>query len=129
VAKKLTDSTDRFFDMLRDPSTSHKVLFRVAVPAALKFHKVRQTAAEFFTEVGVSYSDSPLNDDQHRREPRPGEYIRDGGLVRWPDLEPMRLYDALRVALIRRMSAENPLWGADFITIISESNFRYRQRY
>jgi hypothetical protein len=41
----------------------------------------------------------------------------------------MRLYDALRVALIRRMSAENPLWGADFITIISESNFRYRQRY
>jgi 3-(3-hydroxy-phenyl)propionate hydroxylase len=96
VAKKLTDSTDRFFDMLRDPSTSHKVLFRVAVPAALKFHKVRETAAEFFTEVGVSYSDSPLNDDQHRREPRPGEYIRDGGLVRWPDLEPMRLYDALR---------------------------------
>jgi 2-polyprenyl-6-methoxyphenol hydroxylase-like FAD-dependent oxidoreductase len=96
VAKKLTDSTDRFFDMLHDPSTSHKALFRVAVPAALKFHKVRETAAEFFTEVGVSYSDSPLNDDQHRREPRPGEYIRDGGLVRWPNLEPMRLYDALR---------------------------------
>jgi 3-(3-hydroxy-phenyl)propionate hydroxylase len=96
VAKKLTDSTDRFFDMLLDPSTSQKVLFRVAVPAALKLHKVRETAAEFFTEVGVSYSDSPLNDDQHRREPRPGEYIRDGGLVRWPNLEPMRLYDALR---------------------------------
>jgi 2-polyprenyl-6-methoxyphenol hydroxylase-like FAD-dependent oxidoreductase len=96
VAQKLTDSTDRFFDMLLDPSTSQKVLFRVAVPAALKFHKVRETAAEFFTEVGVSYSDSPLNDDQHRREPRPGEYIRDGGLVRWPNLEPMRLYDALR---------------------------------
>jgi hypothetical protein len=96
VAKKLTDSTDRFFDMLRDPSTSHKVLFRAAVPAVLRFQKIREKTAEFFTELGVSYPDSPLNDDQHRREPRPGEYIRDGALVRWSNLEPMRLYDALR---------------------------------
>jgi 2-polyprenyl-6-methoxyphenol hydroxylase-like FAD-dependent oxidoreductase len=96
VAKKLTDSTDRFFDMLRDPSTSHKVLFRAAVPAVLRFQKIHERTAEFFTELGVSYPDSPLNDDQHRREPRPGEYIRDGALVRWSNLEPMRLYDALR---------------------------------
>src|ERR1700720_2962965 len=39
----------QFFDMLRDPSTSHKVLFRAAVPALLKFQKIREKTAEFFT--------------------------------------------------------------------------------
>ena len=53
VAKHLTDSTDRFFDTLRDPSTIHKILFRAAVPAALKFQKIRENVAEFFTELGV----------------------------------------------------------------------------
>jgi 3-(3-hydroxy-phenyl)propionate hydroxylase len=95
VAKWLESSTDRMFSLVCDPAKLKKRLFRVAAPVALSFSRVRETAAEFFTEVGIHYPDSPLNDAHHHRAPRPGDHARDGAMVRWPDLESIRLYDDL----------------------------------
>jgi 2-polyprenyl-6-methoxyphenol hydroxylase-like FAD-dependent oxidoreductase len=96
VAERLVHATDRFFDIVLDPGAAQKRLFRAAGPTALKFQKVRDTIAEFYTELDVSYAHSPLNDEHTRRHPGPGEHVRDGELASWPHREPLRFYDLLR---------------------------------
>lgn len=96
VADHLVQTTNRFFNMVLNPSTAQKRLFKTVGPTALKFRKVRETISDYYTELDVSYPKSPLNDTHGGRSPKPGEHVVDGDLVRWPDLEPLRLYDLLR---------------------------------
>ncbi len=96
VAARLVAATDRFFGVVLDPSATQKRLFRAAGPTALRFAKVRKTIAEFYTEVDVSYPNSALNDAHAMLSPKPGEHVRDGEVVSWPGLEPLRFYDLLR---------------------------------
>ena len=96
VAERLVHATDRFFKLVLQPSATQMRAMKAVGPTALKVRKVRETISEFYTEVDVAYPESPLNDTHGRHAPRPGEHIIDGDLVRWPDLEPLRLYDLLR---------------------------------
>ena len=96
VAERLVLATDRFFKLVLQPSATQMRTLKTVGPTALKIRKVRETISEFHTEVDVAYSQSPLNDAHGRHAPKPGEHIVDGGLVRWPDLAPGRLYDLLR---------------------------------
>lgn len=96
IAKHLAQTTDRFFRFVLDPTPAQKHLIKAVGSAALKVRKVRETISEFYTELSVAYPQSPLNDAHTHRAPKPGEHVLDGDLVRWPDLEPLRLYDLLR---------------------------------
>ena len=96
VAERLVHATDRFFKLVLQPSATRMRALKAVGPTALKVHKVRETISAFYTEVDVAYPESPLNDARGRHAPKPGEHIVDGALVRWPDLEPLRLYDLMR---------------------------------
>lgn len=96
VAEHLVETTNRFFKTVLNPSATQMQVFKTVGPTALKVRKVRESIANFYTELSVAYPHSPLNDRHERRSPKPGEHVIDGNLVRWRDLKPMRLYDVLR---------------------------------
>lgn len=96
VAQRLEQSTNRFFRRVLKSDKWRRHLARTAAPLALKSEKLRERIAGFYTGTDIHYSDSPLSDCHRGRHPQPGEHVRDGELIRWPRLEPMRLLDALR---------------------------------
>lgn len=96
VAQRLERSTNRFFRRVLKPGKWQRRLASIAAPIALKLPHIRKKIAGFYTGTDIRYRASPLSDSHRGHHPQPGEHVRDGELVRWPDLEPMRLFDALR---------------------------------
>ncbi len=96
VAERLEQSTNRFFRRVLKPGNWQRRVARVIAPIGLGSTKVRKKIAGFYTGTDICYRDSPLSDSHRGHRPRPGEHARDGELVRWPSLERMRLFDALR---------------------------------
>ena len=96
VAARLLHSTDRFFNIVHEPGEMQKRVMRAVAPSAIGFDTIRETFAEYYTELDVAYAESPLNDDHRAASPKPGEHLLDGRLTRWPDCAPMRIYDAVR---------------------------------
>lgn len=96
VARRLMNSTDRFFGIARDPSGLQKIAMRTAAPVALGQPRLRAKMAKFFTGLDVRYAKSPLNGERGGSGIRPGTRVPDGMLVQWPEQASRRAYDLLR---------------------------------
>ena len=96
VARRLMNSTDRFFSIARCPSTLQKIAMRAAAPVALGQPRLRAKMAKFFTGLDVAYAKSPLNGDAGGSGIQPGTRVSDGMLVQWPEQASRRAYDLLR---------------------------------
>lgn len=95
VAEQLERFTNRFFGAVLNTGPLQRKLRRTIAPLLLSRQWLRAKIAGFYTGTDIRYGASPLNDTQAHRAPAPGQFARDGGLVRWPLLKKVRLFEAL----------------------------------